>query len=221
MPQETEIVITPSPRGYRFKLPEYCAPCPDAVRGLKQMSFLGYHKAEMGREAYRTFPADKLDKVVDFLNYWYVEPNPLMPTLNRNGGRLIAVRVVEAEDSQWAAIEGSMNETKPEIPMPMLEAATKAVCRVTARSDDFDHLAEAQIVAQAAFEAAGVLELLAECAKLKDALKWAMIEIGEGYCTEEDETPTHACEFTSNPEKGGCDYHEAFWDAMELLREKI
>ncbi len=47
------------------------------------------------------------------------------------------------------------------------------------------------------------------------ALGWALDYISDGV--DETETPEHACEFTSNPEKGACDFHEAYWEARAAL----
>ena len=98
MNNQTEILIIPARRGYRFTLPEWCAPCPNAVFGLKQL-IRGYNRDKQ----VRMFPADKLAAVVGFLSHWYVEPNPLTPTLNRNGGQICSVRVAEAEAMEVAA----------------------------------------------------------------------------------------------------------------------
>ncbi len=93
-PAQDEIVITPSARGYRFTLPEWCAPSPNAVSGLKMPGLkIGYNKDNRVRR----FPSETLAAVLDFLNYWYVEPNPLMLTQNRNGGKLCTVRVEDAK----------------------------------------------------------------------------------------------------------------------------
>jgi hypothetical protein len=49
----------------------------------------------------------------------------------------------------------------------MLDAAAKAVCEQTHRSEDFDHIAEGRKIAQAAFDAAGVGDLLARIEELE------------------------------------------------------
>jgi len=46
-----------------------------------------------------------------------------------------------------------------------------------------------------------------------EALQWALDYIADGA----ENTPRHACEFTSNPLKGACDFHEQYWAAREAL----
>ncbi len=88
-----EIVIEPSPRGYRFTLPEWCAPSPNALCGLRQL-IKGYHKDKQVRH----FPGADLPKVLDFLRYWYFEEDPRGEKgRNRNGGQCVGVRVAETE----------------------------------------------------------------------------------------------------------------------------
>jgi hypothetical protein len=115
-----EIIITPSARGYRFTLPEWCAPSPGLVRDLKSQTFIGYHAAYMGRDAYRLFPAAKLAQVIEMLNYWYAEQDPRgIVGRNRNGGQLCAVRVSEAQTQNAAETVRWNNEQ-------YVEAAKKA-----------------------------------------------------------------------------------------------
>lgn len=103
MENQTQIIIEPTARGYKFTLPEWCAPSPNVISGMKVPALkIGYHRPLIG-EPYRTFPAECRDAVVDFLNYWYVEANPSQQTRNRNGGKRCLVRVAEA-----AAIAGAV-----------------------------------------------------------------------------------------------------------------
>lgn len=96
---DTEIIIEASPRGYRFSLPEWCAPCPNAVFGFRQL-IKGYDRDKQ----VRSFPAEKLADVLEFLNYWYVEANTAIgDSYNRNGGKRCSVRVAEAAELQEAA----------------------------------------------------------------------------------------------------------------------
>ncbi len=88
------IVIEKSARGYKFTLPEWCAPSPNAVKGFKVPYFgISYHEATPNRPAYRLFPAEKLDDVIGLIEYWYCEPDPLAQPYNRNGGKICTVRV--------------------------------------------------------------------------------------------------------------------------------
>jgi len=50
------------------------------------------------------------------------------------------------------------------------------------------------------------------------ALRWALIALAENSTTTHaDGTPDHTCDFVTNPEKGGCDFHEEYWTAAELV----
>lgn len=50
---------------------------------------------------------------------------------------------------------------------------------------------------------------------LRNALHWALDYIADDC--EEDGTPVHSCEFTTNPLKGACDLHENYWSAKAVL----
>lgn len=56
-------------------------------------------------------------------------------------------------------------------------------------------------------------ELLA----LRESLRWLLRITAEGAVGEagEDGTPAHSCEFTTNPEKGACDFHFLWWQAVD------
>lgn len=54
--------------------------------------------------------------------------------------------------------------------------------------------------------------LRADVAALRGALEWALDYIADGL-----EVPAHECEFTTNPEKGACDFHEAYFGACDTL----
>lgn len=58
----------------------------------------------------------------------------------------------------------------------------------------------------------GAAQLIA----LRKSLVWALSVIDEGEMMAGD-TPWHDCEFFSNPEKGACGFHEAYWTARELV----
>ena len=54
--------------------------------------------------------------------------------------------------------------------------------------------------------------------RLRAALRWALIALAENSTTTHaDGTPDHTCDFATNPEKGGCDFHEEYWTAAELV----
>ena len=58
-------------------------------------------------------------------------------------------------------------------------------------------------------------ELQAECARLREALHWALGELdGLG-----DEAPSHLCEFVHDPLKGACTFHEQWGEALSALQE--
>jgi len=100
----TTITIEQTERGYRFTLPEFCAPSRDLVRALQGQTCIAYHAAELGGTPYRTFPADKLDYVKGFLAYWYTEQDPRGERgKNRNGGNCVAVVVEMPEAERMAA----------------------------------------------------------------------------------------------------------------------
>lgn len=95
---ETEIVIEPSARGYRFELPEYCTPSPKLIAAFRAFKWLSYHEATPYHPSYRLFPAEQLEFMTGLLNHWYVEQSAsALVGCNRNGGRIVAVRVAEAE----------------------------------------------------------------------------------------------------------------------------
>lgn len=47
---------------------------------------------------------------------------------------------------------------------------------------------------------------------VRRSLRWALGELNDGNDTE---VPEHDCEFISNPEKGACDFHRDWVDAMD------
>ena len=54
--------------------------------------------------------------------------------------------------------------------------------------------------------------------RLRASLRWALIALAENAATTHvDGTPDHTCDFVTNPEKGGCDFHEEYWTAAELV----
>jgi hypothetical protein len=53
---------------------------------------------------------------------------------------------------------------------------------------------------------------------LRRSLAWALAEIDDGAVSNDSNgTPSHSCEFAHHPEKGACDWHEAYWTAKHLL----
>ncbi len=48
-------------------------------------------------------------------------------------------------------------------------------------------------------------------ASLREHLAWALDELSGG---DYSKTPKHECEFSTNPEKGHCDFCWGFWDAV-------
>jgi hypothetical protein len=57
-------------------------------------------------------------------------------------------------------------------------------------------------------------EVVAERDRYKKALEWAMNEISDGV--DEGEAPEHFCGYAQT-DTGHCDYHEKYFEAMELL----
>ena len=94
-----EIIIKRTPRGYKFTLP--VAPCDAAISGMKNPMFgIAYHDATPTREAYRTFPADKLDSVLGLLRYWFCDAPGGIGEYNRNGGKRLTVRVEQMDETE-------------------------------------------------------------------------------------------------------------------------
>lgn len=57
----------------------------------------------------------------------------------------------------------------------------------------------------------------ADAERLREALEWAMSEISDGAAYHDDNgIPEHDCEFSSNPEKGACDFHDRWVEAERL-----
>lgn len=50
----------------------------------------------------------------------------------------------------------------------------------------------------------------------REALKWAITYIADGYDFDAGETPAHECGF--NTDTGHCEFHKAFFGAVESLR---
>lgn len=64
--------------------------------------------------------------------------------------------------------------------------------------------------------------LRAENEWLRGLLRWALTVIEEWADGAPDDngeygTPAHDCEFVTNPEKGACDFHDWYWDAVAAL----
>lgn len=49
---------------------------------------------------------------------------------------------------------------------------------------------------------------------LLEALEWALIDIADGCALDGSEIPIHDCELLSNPEKGACDFHTHWTNAL-------
>jgi len=65
-----EIIITPSPRGYRVEFP-FC-PSQDAIRGFHAIGMAWRNSP--GSSVTWSIPADKLDEAIERIHYWYGEP---------------------------------------------------------------------------------------------------------------------------------------------------
>ena len=59
-------------------------------------------------------------------------------------------------------------------------------------------------------------ELRRERDEARAHLRWALLALVD-MGAQADGTPDHWCDFTHNPLKGGCDFHEMFWSAAELV----
>lgn len=55
------------------------------------------------------------------------------------------------------------------------------------------------------------IDELVRLSTVREQLKWALNEISGG---DYSQTPKHECEFTTNPDKGHCDFCWGFWDAV-------
>lgn len=106
---ENEIVIAPTRDGfYRVRFPQ--KPNETAIKGFHGIVTATGLKMKWDSsgngDVYWTIPpgdavrADKpcIDEAVDMIRYWYGEANPSQPTRNRNGGKVVAVRVAETEE---------------------------------------------------------------------------------------------------------------------------
>lgn len=92
-----EVIIYSTPRGYRFQLPY--APSQAMLGGLK--AFIpGYIHGSKGDD-WRSFPSDKLNDVISFLQYWLTD-SPRGDGINRIGKPCYGVRV--AAGSETAAL---------------------------------------------------------------------------------------------------------------------
>jgi len=65
-----EIIITPSPRGYRVEFPY--KPSDDAIRGFHAIGMAWRNSP--GSSVTWAIPADKLAEAIERIRYWYGEP---------------------------------------------------------------------------------------------------------------------------------------------------